>query len=86
MRKMASPQVQHDGLNATFTGIETQCDGTAVHHFRGIKYASIPGRFERAQPVTGFDGRIVDSSRFGYITLYFLPNQRLEFGLILFIF
>ncbi|KAL5001348.1 Alpha/Beta hydrolase protein [Aspergillus recurvatus] len=62
---MAPPQVQHDALNATFTGIETQCDGTAVHHFRGIKYASIPGRFERAEPVTGFEGRVVDSSRFG---------------------
>ncbi|KAL4899628.1 hypothetical protein BDW74DRAFT_189010 [Aspergillus multicolor] len=62
---MTTPQVQHNALNATFTGIETACDSTTVHHFRGIKYASIPGRFERAQPVDGFDGRIVDASRFG---------------------
>ncbi|OJJ01744.1 hypothetical protein ASPVEDRAFT_52630 [Aspergillus versicolor CBS 583.65] len=61
---MASPQVHHDSLNATFTGIETQCDGSSVNNFRGIKYASIPGRFERAQPVNGFGGRVVDSSRF----------------------
>ncbi|KAL4955200.1 Alpha/Beta hydrolase protein [Aspergillus filifer] len=62
---MASPQIHHDALNATFTGIETACDGTSVHHFRGIKYASIPGRFERAEPVTSFGWKSVDASRFG---------------------
>ncbi|KAL4933273.1 putative carboxylesterase [Aspergillus undulatus] len=62
---MAPPQIQHDALNATFTGIETQCDGTSVHHFRGIKYANIPGRFERATPVTGFERAVIDASKFG---------------------
>ncbi|KAL2863392.1 putative carboxylesterase [Aspergillus lucknowensis] len=62
---MASPQVRHGALQATFNGVEIGYDGTAVHHFRGIKYASIPGRFERAQPVTSFQGRDVDSTRYG---------------------
>ncbi|KAL4920053.1 Alpha/Beta hydrolase protein [Aspergillus aurantiobrunneus] len=62
---MAPPQVHHEALQATFNGTETQCDGTAVNHFRGIKYASIPGRFERAKPVGSFGGQVVDSSRFG---------------------
>ncbi|KAL5340270.1 Alpha/Beta hydrolase protein [Aspergillus crustosus] len=62
---MAPPQVRHEALHATFTGIETESEGIAVHNFRGIKYASIPGRFERAQPVTGFEGKEVDSSKFG---------------------
>ncbi|KAL4936442.1 hypothetical protein BDV06DRAFT_233422 [Aspergillus oleicola] len=62
---MAPPQIHHDVINATFTGIETQCDGTAVHHFRGIKYGNIPGRFERATPVESFGGKNIDASKFG---------------------
>ncbi|KAL4803410.1 Alpha/Beta hydrolase protein [Aspergillus unguis] len=62
---MAPPQIIHNALNATFTGVQTQSDGIAVNHFRGIKYASIPGRFQRAQPVTSFGGKTVDSSKFG---------------------
>ncbi|KAL4877994.1 Alpha/Beta hydrolase protein [Aspergillus karnatakaensis] len=62
---MAPPQVHHQALQATFTGIESQSEGTPVHHFRGIKYASIPGRFERAQPVNSFGGKQIDASKFG---------------------
>ncbi|KAI9370700.1 Alpha/Beta hydrolase protein [Aspergillus egyptiacus] len=62
---MATPQIHHEALKATFKGIEQSFDGTAVHHFRGIKYASIPGRFERAKPVDGFNGEVVDCTRFG---------------------
>ncbi|KAL4864388.1 hypothetical protein BDV12DRAFT_14224 [Aspergillus spectabilis] len=62
---MAPPQVHHRLLQATFRGIETESDEIPIHHFRGIKYASIPGRFERAQPVNSFGGQEVDSFRFG---------------------
>ncbi|OJJ37707.1 hypothetical protein ASPWEDRAFT_39443 [Aspergillus wentii DTO 134E9] len=62
---MAPPQFHHQGLNATFTGIERNVEGVSVHQFRGIKYASIPARFERAQPVNGFDGSVVDATEYG---------------------
>ena len=64
---MASPQVQHQGLHATFTGIEREAEGVKVDEFRGIKYASVPARFERAQPVDGFADAVIDASRYGYI-------------------
>ncbi|GAB1217502.1 hypothetical protein ATERTT37_006741 [Aspergillus terreus] len=58
-------QVQHDGLSATFNGTQKAVDGVVIDQFLGIKYADIPARFERAQPVTGFGGAIVDASQFG---------------------
>ncbi|PYI11536.1 catalytic protein [Aspergillus sclerotiicarbonarius CBS 121057] len=63
---MASPQVQHPGLQATFNGIERETESVKVHEFRGIKYASVPARFERAHPVLGFADTVVDASRYGY--------------------
>jgi carboxylesterase type B len=71
---MAPPQIRHEALQATFTGVETTYDGTPVHHFRGIKYANIPARFERATPVEGFQGREVDCSQYGYV--YFPQHLR----------
>ncbi|GES66806.1 carboxylesterase [Aspergillus terreus] len=58
-------QVQHDGLSATFNGTEKTVDAIVIDHFLGIKYADIPARFERAQPVSGFGGAIVDATKFG---------------------
>lgn len=63
---MASPQIQHEGLRAIFTGIERVSEGVTVNEFRGIKYASVPARFERAQPVDGFGDAVVDASSYGY--------------------
>lgn len=63
---MASPLVQHQGLRATFTGIERGSEGVTVNEFRGIKYASVPARFERAQPVDDFGDAVVDASQYGY--------------------
>ncbi|PYH42293.1 putative carboxylesterase [Aspergillus saccharolyticus JOP 1030-1] len=62
---MASPQLHHSGLQATFTGIERETNSITVHEFRGIKYASIPARFERAQPLKTFAGATVDATRYG---------------------
>ncbi|KAK1138692.1 hypothetical protein N8T08_002083 [Aspergillus melleus] len=59
------PQVHHPGLDATFQGIQKTSDGTSVNQYRGIKYARIPGRFERAIPVDGFDAKVVDATKFG---------------------
>ncbi|KAE8147664.1 Alpha/Beta hydrolase protein [Aspergillus avenaceus] len=62
---MTAPKIQHQRLNAKFKGIERKIEGTAVHQFRGIKYASIPARFECAKPVEGFNGAVVNASRYG---------------------
>lgn len=56
-------EIQHAGLNATFKGKRTQDEG--VDQFLGIKYASIPARFEKAKPVDNFEGRIVDATKYG---------------------
>lgn len=63
---MAAPTVQHAALNATFKGIQRTDQDVPVHQYLGIKYASVPARFERAEPVDGFAGAVVDASRYGY--------------------
>ncbi|KAJ5638601.1 Carboxylesterase type B [Penicillium herquei] len=62
---MSSPEVHHTALNATFKGIERNDKGSTVHQFLGIKYASIPARFEKAEPVDQFGGQVVDASKYG---------------------
>jgi hypothetical protein len=64
---MAAPQVQHQGLQAFFTGVRRDFDGVIVDQFRGIKYAQIPARFQRAQPVETFNGGVVDATKYGYV-------------------
>lgn len=59
------PQVHHSGLGATWKGVERTSNGISVSQYRGIKYASIPGRFERATPVDKYDDDVVDATRFG---------------------
>lgn len=63
---MATPEVRHTALNATFKGIQRDDQGVPVHQYLGIKYASVPARFERAQPVSGFGGAVADATRYGY--------------------
>jgi carboxylesterase type B len=60
-----TPEIQHPGLNATFKGVERKDQSESVHQFLGIKYASIPARFEKAKPVSGFDGAVVDVTKYG---------------------
>ncbi|KAJ5127999.1 Carboxylesterase type B [Penicillium atrosanguineum] len=61
---MATPEVHHATLNATFKGI--QRDGQVpVHQFLGIKYASVPARFEKSEPVNDFAGAVVDATKYG---------------------
>ncbi|KAJ5388779.1 Carboxylesterase type B [Penicillium cosmopolitanum] len=62
---MANPNVQHAALNATFKGILRENQGTPIHQFLGIKYASVSARFEKAEPVDGFEGGIVDATKYG---------------------
>jgi carboxylesterase type B len=64
---MLAPEVQHKTLNATFRGCESNEEGAIVHKFLGIKYASVPARFERAVPVDTFAGAIVDATKYGYV-------------------
>jgi carboxylesterase type B len=65
-----APEIQHRGLNATFKGIERKDQIETVHQFLGIKYASIPARFEKAKPVNGFEGDVVDVTKYGYDRLH----------------
>ncbi|KAJ5674413.1 Carboxylesterase type B [Penicillium maclennaniae] len=61
---MAPPEVHHATLNATFRGI--QPDGQVpVHQFLGIKYASVPARFEKSEPVNDLAGAVVDATKYG---------------------
>jgi hypothetical protein len=64
---MAHPELHHERLNASFKGIQRDDENVSVHQFRGIKYASIPGRFEKALPVDNFEGRVVDAAKYGYV-------------------
>ncbi|KAJ5497498.1 Carboxylesterase type B [Penicillium fimorum] len=63
---MAIPEIQHLALNATFKGIQ-RGQNVPVHQFLGIKYASVPARFEKAEPVRQFNGAVVDASKYGPI-------------------
>lgn len=63
---MPVPEVQHKILNATFKGCESDDEGVPVHKFLGIKYASVPARFERAVAVDDFAGAVVDATTYGY--------------------
>ncbi|CAI7634241.1 unnamed protein product [Penicillium glandicola] len=60
-------EIQHLALNATFKGIQRDDHNVPVHQFLGVKYASIPARFEKAEPVRSFDGAVVDASKYGPI-------------------
>jgi carboxylesterase type B len=62
---MANPDVHHAALNATFKGILREEQGKKIHQFLGIKYANVPARFEKAEPVGGFEGAIVDATKYG---------------------
>lgn len=62
---MSDPIVHHAALNATFKGILRNSQSTPVHQFLGIKYANVPARFEKAEPVTGFEGTVVDATKYG---------------------
>jgi hypothetical protein len=66
---MSAPEVQHKTLNATFKGCQSDDEGVAIHKFLGIKYASVPARFERAIAVDNFAGAIVDATKYGYVYL-----------------
>ncbi|KAJ5159473.1 Carboxylesterase type B [Penicillium canariense] len=60
-----APEVAHQALNAIFQGSQHDEDGVSVHKFLGIKYASVPARFERAVPVANFAGAVVDATKYG---------------------
>jgi carboxylesterase type B len=60
------PTIAHLSLNANLKGTEVGSDQTtAVHHYRGIRYATIPQRFAKAEPIDDWHGAELDCSRFG---------------------
>ncbi|KAB8263272.1 Alpha/Beta hydrolase protein [Aspergillus pseudonomiae] len=62
---MSTPQVSHQTLNADFKGTARKIGDTAIHQFRGIKYANVAARFERAEPVDSFNGASIDATQYG---------------------
>lgn len=74
---MSAPQVSHQTLNAEFKGTARKIGETDIHQFRGIKYANIPARFERAEPVDNFNGASVDATQYGYVH-FLLPSKFLS--------
>lgn len=68
---MAVPKIHHNTLQTTFIGTSsTTNEGTTVHSFKGIPYATVPGRFERAQLVEKFSQDTVDATKYGYVHFY----------------
>jgi len=63
-----SPSVHCPSLSTTFVGIQHSLSGPEcqIHQYRGIKYASIPGRFRRSQLHTLYS-RITDAKTHGPI-------------------
>ena len=69
---MAIPEIHHAGLNATFKGVQRNEEGVPVHQYLGIKYAKVPARFERAEPVDSFAGAEIDATEYGLVYLHTL--------------
>ncbi|EIN08980.1 alpha/beta-hydrolase [Punctularia strigosozonata HHB-11173 SS5] len=58
MVKMHSePTVRHEALDTTFIGVEHTLSTSAapIHQFRGIKYATIPGRWRQSKLFTTYE-------------------------------
>lgn len=66
---MASTATYHHQLNATFNGTTVDYAGFKINKFKGIKYAHIPARFEKAQPVAPeeLSGKTIDATQYGYV-------------------
>jgi carboxylesterase type B len=66
---MASTTTLHPQLNATFNGTTVDYAGTKINKFKGIKYARIPARFEKAQPIAPeeLSGKTIDATQYGYV-------------------
>jgi carboxylesterase type B len=66
---MSTISVQHPELAATFKGVVEESHGEKINKFKGIKYADIPARFERAQPVSAgqLTGKTVDATQYGSV-------------------
>ncbi|KAF8506291.1 carboxylesterase [Hysterangium stoloniferum] len=80
-----SPSVHCPSLSTTFVGIQHSLSGPAcqIHQYRGIKYASIPGRFRRSQLHTSYT-RTTDAKAHGPIAPQikrFRPDES-SFGLV----
>jgi len=54
-------EFKHGTLNETLRGIDLGC----VRQFRGIQYGRIPGRFKRSEMVDGWEGKVLDCTKYG---------------------
>ncbi|OCL05108.1 alpha/beta-hydrolase [Glonium stellatum] len=54
-------ELKHSTLNATLRGV----DLGRVRQFRGIQYGRIPGRFKQPEMMNGWEGKVVDCTKYG---------------------
>jgi carboxylesterase type B len=68
---MDATSVHHAQLGATFKGVVADSYGEKISKFKGIKYANISARFERAQLVTAeqFNGKTIDATKYGCVSI-----------------
>lgn len=64
---MAFVALKHPSLNATLQGLQTSHNNIALQHYRGIRYATIPGRFQKATAIENWDNVNIDCTRFGCV-------------------
>ncbi|KUJ13351.1 alpha/beta-hydrolase [Mollisia scopiformis] len=57
--------LKHLTLNATLQGIQSSHNNIPLQHYRGIRYATIPGRFKKATAIDTWDNADIDCTRFG---------------------
>jgi carboxylesterase type B len=76
---MTTAQVHHHILNAVFKGVERKIGETAIHQFRGIKYANVPARFDRSEPVDDLNGAVVDATQYGSVSAFSVSTAYLAY-------
>lgn len=66
---LSQPVIHHAALKTTFIGIPhaVSTPEVSVHQYRGIKYASIPGRFRQSKLFSAYPPR-TDATRFGCVS------------------
>jgi hypothetical protein len=78
---MATASLHHSRLNATFNGVQIESTGIKINKFKGIKYAHIPARFEKSQPVLAeeLNGQTIDATQYGYVYRTSKPSRTSTF-------
>jgi hypothetical protein len=68
VKPQSEPTVRHEALDTTFIGVEHALSTPAapIHQFRGIRYASIPGRWRQSKLFTTYEPG-TNATKYGYV-------------------